>query len=216
MLKKILSGVSAGIMISIGCAIFLACENRVVGCTLFAVALLTICYQGYSLYTGKIGFIPLSHSKEDFSVLLLGLLGNTLGVVLCGLLLGVAIPEMKDKAIAVCNSKLQQEWYQTLIRGAFCGVLMYIAVSIYKEKKSIAGIIYAIPVFMLSGFEHSIADMGYFGASQIVSFDGFVFLMLVVLGNTIGAMILPLISLVKEKGVEQVQEKKECANEKAS
>ena len=76
MLKKALSGVQAGIMISIGGAVFLACDNKYVGAALFTVALLTICIRGYSLYTGKIGFIPEKHDKEAFSVLLLGLLGN--------------------------------------------------------------------------------------------------------------------------------------------
>lgn len=35
MLKKLLSGVSAGILISIGGAVFLACENRYVGASFF-------------------------------------------------------------------------------------------------------------------------------------------------------------------------------------
>ena len=71
--KKILNGIAAGIVISIGCAVYLACENKYVGAVMFSVALLTICLRGYSLYTGKIGFIPEAHGKEELSVLLLGL-----------------------------------------------------------------------------------------------------------------------------------------------
>lgn len=217
MLKKIFNGISAGIMISIGCAIFLISENKVVGALLFPVALLVICYQGYALYTGKVGFVPLSHTKEDISVLLLCLLGNFLGVVSFSLLLGIAIPEIQQNAVKVCTSKLNQEWYQTLIRALFCGILMYVAVSIFKEKKSAIGIIYAIPVFILSGFEHSIADMGYFGASQIVSFQAFVFLMITVVGNGIGAMILPLLSLINKNGKQQKNQLvEENEHEKAS
>ena len=40
MLKDTLSGISAGIAISLGGGVFLACENRVVGAVLFSVALL--------------------------------------------------------------------------------------------------------------------------------------------------------------------------------
>ena len=217
MLKKILDGVSAGIMISIGCAIFLASENKVVGSVLFSVALLIICYKGFSLYTGKVGFIPLSHTKEDFSVLLLGLFGNFIGVVACSFLLGLAMPEMKEKAIQMCNSKLTQQWYQTFIRSIFCGVLMYVAVYVFKEKKSISGIVYAIPVFILSGFEHSIADMGYFGVSHMVSFDAFLFIVIAIVGNAIGGMALPLISLVNIKqGKSQSTKEVNNENEKAS
>ena len=72
-MKKVFDGLSAGLMIAIGCSVFLACENKYIGACLFSVALLTICIKNYSLYTGKIGYIVQNHTKEDFSVLLLGL-----------------------------------------------------------------------------------------------------------------------------------------------
>ena len=87
MLNKIASGICAGILISIGGSVFLSCENKVVGALLFTVALLCICYKGYSLFTGKVGYLPEKADKEAFSVLLLGLLGNAVGTILCGFLL---------------------------------------------------------------------------------------------------------------------------------
>ncbi len=213
MLKKILNGISAGLMVSIGCAVFLACENKVVGAVLFTVALLVICFRGYSLYTGKIGFIPFSHKKEDFSVLLLGLLGNAIGMITFGLLISVALPNLKEKAIVICSAKLTQTWYQTIIRGLFCGVLMFIAVYVYKENKSIVAIIFAIPTFILCGFEHSVADIGYFAIANTFSFDVVLFILLVVVGNTIGSMILPFLSMAKDNKAVQT---KESENAKAS
>ena len=47
--KKILNGIAAGIVISIGCAVYLACENKYVGAVMFSVALLTIFRRGSSL-----------------------------------------------------------------------------------------------------------------------------------------------------------------------
>ena len=213
MLKKILNGVSAGLMVSIGCAVFLACENKVVGAVLFTIALLVICFKGYSLYTGKIGFMPFSHTKEDFSVLLLGLLGNAIGMIVFGLLISVALPTLKEKAIAICSAKLTQTWYQTIIRGLFCGVLMFIAVCVYKENKSIVAIIFAIPTFILCGFEHSVANIGYFAIANMFSFEIVLFILLVVVGNTIGSMIFPYLSLAQQRKVTLV---KENENEKAS
>ena len=169
MLSKVLNGISAGLMVSIGCTVFLACENKVVGSILFTVALLVICFRGYSLYTGKIGFIPFSHTKEDFSVLLLGLLGNAIGMIAFGLLISIALPNIKEKAILLCSAKLEQTWAQTVIRGLFCGVLMFIAVYVYKENKSIVAIIFAIPTFILCGFEHSVADIGYYAIANMFS-----------------------------------------------
>jgi formate/nitrite transporter FocA (FNT family) len=194
MLKKITDGIAAGLMIVIGCAVYLACESKVVGAVLFAVALLTICFKGFSLFTGKVGYLPESHKKEDVSTLLLGLLGNAIATCGIGYLLGLAMPALKQMAIISYNAKLTQEWYQTLVRAIFCGVLMYVAVSIYKENKSLAGIFFAVPTFILSGFEHSIANMGYFGISGQVSAKAFLFIVIVIVGNAIGGVLLPLIT----------------------
>lgn len=201
MLKKTLNGVAAGILISIGGSVFLACDNRYVGAVMFSVALLCICIKGYSLYTGKIGFIPLKHGKEEFSILLLGLLGNAIGTIICGYAIRYGLTNLGDTAETICNAKLEQSFVSTLIRGIFCGVLMYLAVSIYKDGKNVIGIIFCIPVFILSGFEHSIADLFYMAASGIVSLKACGFVWTVILGNTIGAMILPCITdiLNKEK-----------------
>ncbi len=194
--KKILNGIAAGIVISIGCAVYLACENKYVGAVMFSVALLTICLRGYALYTGKIGFIPEAHGKEEFSVLLLGLLGNTIGVSAGGFALSFAIPKLKEAAVALCQAKLDtQTFLQTLIRGLFCGILMYIAVSVFRDNKKIVGVLFAIPVFILSGFEHSIADIGYFACANIVSLKAFGFVWTVILGNSIGSMLLPVVTL---------------------
>ena len=176
MLKKIVSGISSGILISLGGAVFLACDNKYVGAALFCVALVCICIKGYSLYTGKIGFIPEKHGKEEFSVLLLGLLGNVIGTVICGYLIRFGLPALGETAEKICTLKLEQTFVSTLIRGFFCGVLMYLAVSIYRDKKTVVGILFCIPVFILAGFEHSVADMFYFAASGIVSLKAFAFI----------------------------------------
>ncbi|MBR6349394.1 MAG: formate/nitrite transporter family protein [Erysipelotrichaceae bacterium] len=201
MLKKILAGIAAGILISIGGSVFLACDIKYVGAIMFTVALLCICFKGYSLYTGKIGFIPEKHDKEAFSVLLLGLLGNAIATIVCGIAIRYAIPALGETALTICTAKLTQSFGSVLIRGIFCGILMYLAVSIYRDKNNVLGIVFGIPVFILAGFEHSIADMFYFAASGIVSVQAFGFLWTVVLGNTIGGMLLPVITgaLRKEK-----------------
>ena len=196
MLKDTLSGVSAGVAISLGGSVYLACENRVVGAVLFSVALLCICLRGYALFTGKVGFLPENHSRPAVSLLLLCLLGNLIATVLCGVLVRFAVPASGEAAFAACSAKLAQSPAATLIRGFFCGVLMYLAVSIYRDKNTVAGILFCIPVFILSGFEHSVADMFYFAASGIVSLRACGFIWLVILGNALGAMLLPALDLL--------------------
>lgn len=199
MLKQTVNGVFAGILISIGGAVYLSCDNKYVGAVLFSVALLCICYMGYSLYTGKICYIPEKHTKDDISVLLTGLLGNVTATTICGYALTYAIPKLKEAALTSCTVKLEQNFLQTVIRAVFCGILIYLAVDIFKKHKTPLGIIFCIPVFILSGYEHSVADMFYFAASGIVSLKAFVFIWLVIFGNTIGGMLIPLLSFLGGK-----------------
>ncbi len=198
MLKKLIDGILAGIMITIGGSVFLSCceGNKPLGAILFSVALLCICFKGYSLFTGKVGFMLENANKDGFATLLLGLLGNAIGTVGGGFAVKYAVPSVIGAANTVCEAKLTQSVGQVIVRAIFCGILMYLAVSIFKENKSISGIFFCVPVFILSGFEHSIANMFYFAASDIVSLEAFGYLWLVILGNSIGGLLMPTLSFL--------------------
>lgn len=193
MLKTFRESLCAGILITIGGTVFLSCENKTVGAVLFSVALLCICYKSYYLFTGKIGYIVEQHTKQDFLNLDVGLFGNLAATFFLGMLLRTVLPNIGEKAAEMCLEKLAQFPLYTFIRGFFCGILMYLAVSIYKEKNSVLGILFCVPVFILCGFEHSIADMFYLGASGIFNVKIILFTALVVAGNTFGAIVLPLL-----------------------
>ena len=196
MLKLIIDGIKAGIMIAIGGSVFLSCENRYIGAILFSVALLCICLKGYSLFTGKVGYLPENHSKEALKILLCGLLGNIVSTILLGYAVSFANPALGEAAKVICEAKLSQEALQTFVRAFFCGVLMYMAVSTYREKGTLAGIFFCVPVFILSGFEHSIANMFYFGASGIINMDSIIYLAVVIAGNSVGGMAMPILNIL--------------------
>ena len=196
MLKLIIDGIKAGIMIAIGGSVFLSCENRYIGAVLFSVALLCICLKGYSLFTGKVGYLPENHSKEAVKILLCGLLGNIVSTILLGYAVSFANPALGEAAKVICEAKLSQEALQTFVRAFFCGVLMYMAVSTYREKGTLAGIFFCVPVFILSGFEHSIANMFYFGASGIINMDSIIYLAVVIAGNSVGGMAMPILNIL--------------------
>ena len=196
MLKLIIDGIKAGIMIAIGGSVFLSCENRYIGAILFSVALLCICLKGYSLFTGKVGYLPENHSKEAVKILLCGLLGNIVSTILLGFAVSFANPALGEAAKVICEAKLSQEALQTFVRAFFCGVLMYMAVSTYREKGTLAGIFFCVPVFILSGFEHSIANMFYFGASGMINMDSVIYLAVVIAGNSVGGMAMPILNIL--------------------
>lgn len=196
MLRKTVSGIQGGIMVAIGGCVFLSCDNKYIGAILFSVALLCICCMEYSLYTGKIGFIPEKHGREELSVLLFALLGNIIASAIFGWAAAAANPAMRDTALSLCAAKLGQTALQTFLRAMFCGILMYLSVSIFRNKKSPIGILFCIPCFILSGFEHSIADMFYFFTAGTWSLPVLVFIAIVLAGNSVGSMLLPLLSMV--------------------
>ena len=198
MLKRdLIDGVLAGLMVSIGGTVLLSCDSRYAGALLFCVALLSICWFGFNLYTGKVGFLVRDHSPRALAMTFTGLAGNLLGTVLAALAVSAALPALGEAARNACAVRLTQLPLQTLLRGFFCGVLMYVAVWVYREKKSPLGVLFCIPVFILSGFEHSIADMFYFALAGLYRPESLIFLLLVVLGNSLGGMLIPLLQLLK-------------------
>ena len=196
MLKGFIRGIMAGILISIGGSVFLACDVKYVGAILFSVALLCICYKGYALFTGKVGYIPESHKKEDVKLLIMALLGNFAATYLVGRVIGLTNSSFYETAQNLCAAKLSQNSLQTFVRATMCGILMYLAVSIYRDKKTVIAILFCIPVFILSGFEHSIANMFYFAVGDMYSIQTGIYLLIVVIGNSVGGMLLPALEKI--------------------
>ncbi len=205
-LQKIAEGFLAGMMISLGGAVFLACTpagaplySKFVGALLFSMALLCICMCGFALYTGKIGLVLQNHRKDDISLLLLCLLGNAIGTVVFGKLIGWVFPALEETANALCAGKLDQGYGFGFLRAVLCGILVYLAIDLYRNNKSVLGIVMCIPAFILSGYEHSIADMFYFACSTIYSGEAFLYLVLIVLGNSVGALLIPSLRLIRPR-----------------
>ena len=188
--------IAAGILIGIGGSVFLACDSRYVGAVLFSVALLSICYQGLYLFTGKIGYIARQHDRQSVIAVLVTLCGNFLGTLASGLAVGYVKPGYMETAAAMCAKKLAMAPGQIFLAGVFCGILMFLAVDIFKNAKTPVGIVFCVPVFILAGFEHSIADMFYFFTARLFTGEMILFLVIVVLGNTVGGMLLPWMKLL--------------------
>ncbi len=92
-----------------------------------------------------------------------------------------------------------------LILSFFCGILMYLAVNTYKEVKDIGkylAVFLGVIVFILCGFEHCIANMYYFSVSSTWSLNTLLYLIVMVLGNCLGGILIPLCNKVIKKGVE--------------
>lgn len=203
---EILNGVLAILSVGIGCIVFLSCDNVYVGAILFSVALLTVCIMKFSLFTGKIGYIVENFNKEHFLLCIACLIGNVVGTLVIGTIAKLGLPELEMKAGMLVADKLTQTPIQTIIRALFCGVIIHIAVHMYNHKDSLAGIILGIPTFILSGFEHSIADTFYFVLASSFTLESALFIVFVIIGNSLGGIATPLIErLVKNLHAKEHQ-----------
>ena len=210
--KRICSGIASGVLIGIGGTVYLATGKNWLGAVMFSVALLCICYKGFSLFTGKVGYLAHSRTKSELSVLFCGLLGNFIGAAAAGLTTFLCFGAQMENAAGTAAAKLEQQPYETLFRAFMCGILMYMAVSIFKNKKSPLGIIFCIPTFILCGFEHSIADIFYLTAGMESRAPYFakalLFILLAIAGNAAGAVFIALFDKTAESaGAEKKDEK---------
>lgn len=193
--EEIKNSFLAGILISIGGTIYLSCQNKIVGAFLFSVALFCICVEGFSLYTGKVCYFFKTKEKlSSVTNLLVCLIGNLCAVVLCAVILKCTNISIKETSNIMCSLKLEKNFSQVFVDSIFCGILIYLAVDIYKKHKSVVGIFLCVPVFILSGFEHCIADAFYFSLTENVVFSKLIiFVLIVIFGNSIGGLIFPYI-----------------------
>lgn len=203
--KKSLSilnkSIYAGIMIGIAGTVYLALENKMLGSFLFSLGLLTICICGYNLYTGKIGYV-LSNKLSYLWELLLTLIGNFLGTFLVGNLISLTrFKVYKESAKILVQTKLNDNLLSIFILAFFCGILMYLAVNNYKKGSDVIAkymnIFLGVMTFILCGFEHSVANMFYFSAANVWSFQVVLYILVMVLGNSCGSIIFALKDLLK-------------------
>jgi formate transporter len=192
----LIKGVYAGIMIGIGGTIFLSCSNRIVGSFLFAIGLLMICMYGMNLFTGKVGY-ALVNKINYLWELLISLLGNFIGTYIVGFLIRqTRFSDLSQTALNISNLKLNDNLLSIFILSLFCGILMYIAVNNYKkvpgEVGKYIGIFLCVMVFILCGFEHCVANMYYFTVANVWNAKAFLYLLVMILGNSAGSLLIAL------------------------
>jgi formate/nitrite transporter FocA (FNT family) len=93
----------------------------------------------------------------------------------------------------VISSRYNSNGLEILAKGIGCGFLMELAVWTWREKKSILGVLFCVPAFILSGFYHSVADAFYYIVYwKLEWWIGWVYI-LTVLGNFIGCSLRRLV-----------------------
>ena len=195
-LKILVRAILAGVMISIGGTIYLALDNKMLGAFLFSIGLFAICANGFNLYTGKIGYV-IDNKPKYLIELLFTLIGNLIGTVGCGYLLFLSRQgdKLRSTAQAISTIKLNDNLLSIFILSIFCGIIMYLAVDLYKKLTDFGkymGIFMGITVFILAGFEHCVANMYYFSAANMWTWKTVLYVLVMIAGNSVGSILLAL------------------------
>lgn len=194
-MKTFMKAIIAGIAISAGGVIYLTLDNHIAGSLLFSIGLFTIYTFGFNLYTGKVCYIVNEKPSYLLNVLIV-YIGNFVGTVGTGYIFRhTKLAKLADHTAEIVNGKLSDTLFSTFIMAVMCGIMMCIAVIGYQTIKDSAGkylsLILPIMVFILSGYEHSIADMFYFTMGDAWNEKAFLYIIIISLGNLAGGSLIP-------------------------
>lgn len=186
----------AGIMIGLAGTVNLSVDNKFIGAFLFSFGLITILAQSLNLYTGKVGTINLSCEWFMLPVIIFG---NFIGtnIIAWGMKFTRFGETLNQSAYAIVQNKLADNCFSILLLSIGCGIMMYLAVKGWTENTS-TWLIVILPVmiFILSGFEHSIANMFYFAMANEYSAKSFLYIGIMLIGNAIGTLGFKKLKLV--------------------
>lgn len=192
-----LRAVMTGFAIGIGGAVYLSCDNKYMGAFLFGTGLFVILSFGFNLFTGKVGYAV--ENKPSYIIdLILIWLGNLTGTaIMGGMILCTRIAPISEKAAEICSVKFNDNLLSIFILAIFCGMLMFIAADGFKKIENPVGKMLAVflPVmaFILSGYEHCIANMFYFTIAKVWSANTVLYLLVMTMGNAVGGMFIPFV-----------------------
>ena len=180
--------------------------GKFLGAVVFGIAVLLICLVGGELFTGNnmvMAFGAYNHSVswlEAIKVWIASYIGNFVGCLIFSLLfVWAGASGTADYYAAFIPGKLSIPVGQMFFRAMLCnffvcaGVLC--GIKLQNEVAKIIMIIICISGFVISGFEHSIANMGNYAVALCVvpgtSIAAVLKSMLVVtLGNMVGGAVL--------------------------
>ncbi len=222
-LKMVVLGIAAGMFIAFGAFAAITVSagwaepwaasglNKLAMAMVFPVGLMLVTLTGAELFTGNNMFLLVAVLEKTTTgqrlcrnwiiVFLANFLGSLLIVVIIALggylADGGTATAMGVKALAIGEAKTSLSFGTAFFRGIACNCLVCLAVWMAAAAKDVIGKIFGcffpIMAFVLSGFEHSVANMFFIPAAMTVpgstiSIGDFLLgnLLPVTLGNIIG------------------------------
>lgn len=162
MFSTLRSAIFAGICIGIAGFGFLADRN--LGMFLFIFGLATVVNYRLKLYTGTAGFVK---SAVDMRDLMIILFGNWIGCLLVALVARCSAMPIQDTAQHLLEGRMALGPWRAGLLSIGCGILMTTSVTFARKSRDFGHwvpLLMAVPLFILCGFPHCIADAFYYMA----------------------------------------------------
>ncbi len=186
-IKMIILGMMAGAFIAfagissttVAVSVPLASVGKFVGACIFPGGLAMVLVAGSELFTGNcLLTIPLLQKEISFGGMLKNWIFVYIGNLIGSLLVAAAVVfshqvslfnnGLAVSVISTAATKCSMPFTDAMIKGLLCNFLVCIAVWISFAAKDvvskIVGIFFPITMFVLCGFEHSVANMYYIAA----------------------------------------------------
>lgn len=186
--------VIAGMFIALGCMAYLKVGGYL-GAFLFSFGLLSVVLYSVPLYTGRAGFCSTS---EDLKHLPLVLLGNLVGTTILARCARGCFPDMVEAAQRIVQVRMTSPLYAGFFASVLCGFVMTTIVQFARkqqeggEPRNFLILILGIPLFILSGYWHSIADSFYYVVAGRFDISMLWLYPMTVVGNYLGCNVYNL------------------------
>lgn len=176
--------VFAGLLIGTGGLVYLR-VGGVAGAVLFAFGLLCVVMCGAQLFTGKAGFLPYKDAPKLVAMIAL----NAVGCAIAALIASYSSSEtLVANLDVIISARLAAPWHKILVTSVGTGMIMTLAVYGARQKHYLP-LLFGVPVFILCGLPHCVADAFYYAAAAF--YGNFEWALLVswlwaIVGNYIG------------------------------
>lgn len=158
-LETFRSAILAGICIGIAGFGYLALGGTV-GAILFSFGLLAVVNYKLKLFTGTAGFFKKGEGLQLLEILA----GNIVGCLLVSFLADVSPLHLDEAALKLLSGRLATGWWKCGLLAIGCGFIMTTVVTFARQGQWIP-LLFGVPMFIVCGFPHCIADAFYYLAA---------------------------------------------------
>ena len=147
----------AGLLIGIAGLVFLH-VGGLGGAVLFAFGLMSVTITKTLLFTGWAGYLPYKESAQLVPMVVL----NALGCLITAYIASFSINENALSTLhTIMAAREAASWYGIMVMSVGTGIIVSLA--IYGVRKgTYLPLLYGVPVFIMCGLPHSIADAFYY------------------------------------------------------